>query len=473
MFLQGKVNLLAALLLLALPIFALPAGAAAAALSGRVVVVDPGHGGNDPGGVNPELGLHEKYVNLAVARRLQRMLMDAGAMALLTHNDTETAELGAGGLKLPYFSLRSRAALANAAAADAFISIHTNCFPNPRRSGTEVFYHPGSAKGALLAASIREQLAGIAGGKGYTCHAASYYVLNRTAMPAVLVELGYLTCASEAARLLDTAYQERLARAIFLGVSHYFQTEAAPALANGGLRPRHRAQLAIVIDDFAGATKNGTRAFFALGKPLTFAVMPNFPDSASIAQRAVRQGYQVLVHLPMEPFRGKASHLGPGTIYVHLSDAEIEQRVHRAIASVPGAVGVNNHMGSRATSDVRVMRAVLRAVKAHGMFFLDSRTTDQSVACEVAAALGVPCGKRDYFLDNVNSIGYIKEQLREAARLAQKRGSAVAIGHVGTTGANTARAIREMIPELEAQGIEFVYLSNIIFQQQPSMTGER
>ncbi|WP_334109804.1 divergent polysaccharide deacetylase family protein [Thermodesulfitimonas autotrophica] len=471
MFLRDKVSLFAALLLLVLPIFTLPAEASAAALSGRVVVIDPGHGGSDPGGVNPELGLHEKYVNLAVARRLQRMLMDAGAMALLTHNDTETAELGATGLKLPYFSLRSRAALANTAAADAFISIHTNCFPNPHRRGTEVFYHPGSAKGALLAAAIQEQLAGIAGGEGCTYRGASYYVLNRTVMPAVLVELGYLTCASEAARLLDNAYQERLARAIFLGVSHYF--EAAPAFANGDLRARHRAQLAIVIDDFAGATKNGTQAFFALGKPLTFAVMPNFPDSASIAQRATRQGYQVLVHLPMEPFKGKASHLGPGTIYVHLSDAEIEQRVHRAIASVPGAVGVNNHMGSRATSDARVMRAVLRAVKAHGMFFLDSRTTDRSVACEVAAELGVPCGKRDYFLDNVNNIGYIKEQLLEAARLAQKRGSAVAIGHVGTTGANTARAIREMIPELEARGIELVYLSNIIFQQQRSMTDER
>lgn len=471
MFLRAKLSLLITLILLAILNFAFPAGASAGALSGRVVVVDPGHGGSDPGGVNSELGLHEKYVNLAVARRLQRMLMDAGAMALLTHNDTETAELSAAGLKLPYFSLRSRAALANAVAADAFISIHTNCFPNPHRRGTEVFYHPSSAKGALLAAAIQEQLAGVTGRKNCTRRAASYYLLNRTVMPAVLVELGYLTCAGEAARLLDNAYQEHLARAIFLGISRYF--EAAPALANGDLLPRHRAQLAIVIDDFAGATKNGTQAFFALGKPLTFAVMPNFPDSASIAQRAARQGYQVLVHLPMEPFRGKASHLGPGTIYVHLSDAEIERRVHRAIASVPGAVGVNNHMGSRATSDARVMRAVLRAVKAHGMFFLDSRTTDQSVACEVAAALGVPCGKRDYFLDNVNDIGYIKKQLREAARLAQKRGSAVAIGHVGTTGANTARAIREMIPELEAQGVELVYLSNIIFQQQRSMTDER
>ncbi|MGQ9511600.1 N-acetylmuramoyl-L-alanine amidase [Thermodesulfitimonas sp.] len=162
--------------------------------------------------------------------------------------------------------------------------MHTNCFPNPHRSGAEVFYHPGSAKGALLAASIQEQLAGIAG--GCSCRAASYYVLNRTAMPAVLVELGYLTCAGEAAHLLDTTYQERLARAIWGGVCRYF--EAVPVLANRDLRPRHRAQLAIVVDDFAGATKNGTRAFFALGKPLTFAVIPNFPDSASIAQRAVR-----------------------------------------------------------------------------------------------------------------------------------------------------------------------------------------
>ena len=321
-----------------------------------------------------------------------------------------------------------------------------------------------------MAEAIREELGNVAEGKRSAASAAPFYVLERTLMPAVLVELGSLINGAEAARLLDPAYQERLAHAIFRGISRYLTGEVTPALANGGVVPP-RAQLAIVIDDFAGAPKNGTPAFFALRKPLTFAVMPNFPDSASVAQRAVQLGYQVLVHLPMEPFRGKASHLGPGTIYVHLNDAEIEQRVHAAIASVPGAVGVNNHMGSRATADARVMRTVLRVVRSYGMFFLDSRTTDRSVVCEVAAELGVPCGKRDCFLDNVNEIGYIKERLREAARIARKRGSAVVIGHVGATGANTAQAIREMLRELEAQGVELKYLSTVILNDRGHIAG--
>jgi len=456
-------------------IFPLPAPGSPADLAGRVVVLDPGHGGDDPGAVDAGFGLYEKCINLSVARRLQRLLMDAGARAVLTHNDTEVVEAYSGGLRPPHFSLGSRVALANQSGTDIFISLHTNSFHNSRRTGSEVFYCPGSVKGALLGTAVQKELAAVEGQGSCGLRPVSYYVLRRTRVPAIVVELGYLTSAEEAVRLLDPAYQETLARAIFSGIRSYFGEEARAVFKSAGGGDRAvRALVAIVIDDLAGPSeKNGTASFFAIGKPLTFAVMPNFSNSAPTAQRAVQAGYQVLVHLPMEPLHGDANSLGPGAIYVRLSEEEIRQRVHRAVASVPGAVGMNNHMGSRATADARVMRAVLAAVKEHGMFFVDSRTTEKTVIPQVAAELGVPYAVRGLFLDNVNSLGYIKGQLRKAGRRALERGSAIAIGHVGLMGPNTARAIREIIPEFEAQGIEMAYVSNVVFQHQPGVLGSQ
>lgn len=444
-------------------------------LAGRVIVIDPGHGGFDPGAVDSRLGLSEDSINLSVARRLQSILMEAGARAVLTHDEAEVVEETAAGLRLPRFSLAGRVALANQNSADIFISLHVNSFRDSSRTGIEVYYCPGSEKGAVLATALEKELAGIAGERE-NCNrrAVAYYVLRRTEMPAVVVELGYLTNNQEAVRLLHPAHQDALARAIFIGIIRYFTGESQPIFKPvGGGTQVGKPLAAIVIDDFAGPEKNGTADFFKIARPLNFAVMPNFPNSASIAHCALQSGYQVIVHMPMEPVRGDPCSLGPGAIYVRLSEGEIKKRIDQAVASVPGAVGMNNHMGSRATADIRVTRAVLRTVKEHGLFFLDSRTTAKSIVPQVAAEVGVPCASRTLFLDNVNSQAYIRRQLRELARLAILHGSAIGIGHVGRTGFNTARAIREMIPEFEAKEIKLVYISNIIFQDRPGISGEQ
>lgn len=458
-------------------VFQQPSYASTAALAGRVIVLDPGHGGNDPGAVEPALGLYESEINLSVARRLQRLFMDAGARAIMTRGDAETVEEGGDGeLRLPYLGLESRAALANRSEADVFVSLHTNSFYDNRRAGPEVFYYPGSERGAALAAAIKGELSDVdKESEVCGCRAVPYYVLRRTSMPAVTVELGYLSNPEEAVRLLDPAYQEELSSAVYAGVKRYFEEELQPVLRPaGGTGTLRKAQVAIVIDDFAGPSeKNGTSDYFEIKKPLTFAVMPNFPDSTPIAHHALQNGYEVLLHMPMEALNGDSLSTGPGAIYVNLSEEEIKHRFHQAAASVPGAVGVNNHMGSRATADERVMAAVLTAVKEHQMFFLDSRTTDKTVVPRVAEETGVPCISRGLFLDNVNNLGYVKRQLRETAQLATRRGYAVAIGHVGRTGLTTSRAIKEIIPEFEAQGIEMVYVSNIIFQDRPRISPKR
>ncbi|MEW6182667.1 MAG: divergent polysaccharide deacetylase family protein [Bacillota bacterium] len=455
-------------------VFLPPAHASATALAEKVIVLDPGHGGRDPGAIASGLGLYESEINLSVARRLQKLFMDAGARAIMTHGDAETVEEGGDGeLRLPYLGLESRVVLANSNEADVFISLHANSFYDSRRAGPEVFYCPGSERGAALADAVKGELSGVdKRGAACGCRTVPYYVLRRTSMPAVTVELGYLSNPEEAVRLLDPAYQKELASAVYAGVKRYFEEELQPVLrpAGGGV-PVRRPQVAIVIDDFAGPSeKNGTSNYFEIKKPLTFAVMPNFPNSTPIAHRALQNGYEVLLHMPMEAVNGDPYSTGPGAIYTDLNDEEIKHRLHQAAASVPGAIGVNNHMGSRATADERVMGAVLTAVKEHRMFFLDSRTTDRTVALQVGKEIGVPCISRGLFLDNMNDLGYVKRQLREAAQLAARQGYAVAIGHVGRTGLTTSRAIKEMIPEFEAQGIEMVYVSNIVFQDRPGIS---
>ncbi|MDB5042969.1 MAG: protein of unknown function YibQ, partial [Candidatus Eremiobacteraeota bacterium] len=123
------------------------------------------------------------------------------------------------------------------------------------------------------------------------------------------------------------------------------------------------------------------------------------------------------------------------------------------IADVPLATGVNNHEGSRATSDDRVMRDIAAVLAEHHLFFIDSRTIASSVAARDAIAAGVPSAARDVFLDDVANVDAVEAQLRRAAAIAKERGSAIAIGHPR---ASTLLAVRALLPELERDGISFV-----------------
>ncbi|MEH6940223.1 divergent polysaccharide deacetylase family protein, partial [Bacillus sp. JJ664] len=148
--------------------------------------------------------------------------------------------------------------------------------------------------------------------------------------------------------------------------------------------PNHK--VAIVIDDF-GNNMKGTEQMLSLPIPLTVAVMPFLPSTQKDASTAHSRGYEVIVHLPMEPRTGMASWLGPNAITSNLSDLEIRRRVVAAIDDVPYAIGMNNHMGSKATSDERVMRIVLSVCKERGLFFLDSKTNYWSIVSKIAKEL--------------------------------------------------------------------------------------
>lgn len=222
-------------------------------------------------------------------------------------------------------------------------------------------------------------------------------------------------------------------------------------------------KIAIVIDDFGSTDTTGVNEMLSIECPITVAVMPNLPNSREHAFRATKAGFQVILHLPMEPVIGKSSWFGPGDINCHLTDNEIVARLKEDLDSVPLAVGINNHTGSRATADGRVMKAVLEVAKERSLFFLDSCTTSKTVVASLAIDLGVPCVRRDIFLDNIGNKYEIKRQIYRLVDIARKNGSAVAIGHVGQMGKYTASVLKETIPELENQNVQFVFVSELAY----------
>lgn len=222
-------------------------------------------------------------------------------------------------------------------------------------------------------------------------------------------------------------------------------TSPASPPASGG------AKLALIVDD-CGQWIDTERAFIALGIPLTLSVLPDVRYTGEIAREASEAGKGIMLHLPMETLSGLNP--GPGKVTTEMSDTEITEQVQADLAQVPLARGVNNHEGSKASADSRVMHDVIGVLAQHGdLFFIDSRTNSASVGESTARRMGVPTAARDVFLDNRADVEYSEGQLLAAAALAQRNGSAIAIGHPRPT---TLAAVKALIPRLQASGIQFV-----------------
>ena len=218
--------------------------------------------------------------------------------------------------------------------------------------------------------------------------------------------------------------------------------------------------LAIVIDDL-GNNMPGTEEILNLPIKLTVAIMPFLPSTKADAELAHKNGHEVIVHLPMEPKKGKKSWLGPQAITTDLSDDEIRSRVLAAIHDVPYAVGMNHHMGSKATEDERVMRIVLDICKENGLFYLDSKTTGKSVVSKLATEMNVPFLENDLFFDHVYTTEHIKKQAHLLDRKLSETEQIIAIGHVGVSGPIMFNVLKEYIPVFRDKA-EIVGLSDLI-----------
>lgn len=217
------------------------------------------------------------------------------------------------------------------------------------------------------------------------------------------------------------------------------------------------ARVAVVIDD-AGNNLQELEPFLGFPAPLTFAVLPQLRHSAGAAKLVRAHGHEAILHQPMAALSGLNP--GPGAISAELPDDEIRRLLERNFASISGAAGTNNHMGSAGTSDPRVMDTVMAHLAVLDKFFVDSRTTNTSVAAPYAAKHGVPFMQRDVFLDHDRDPQAIRKALRAGLDVARRKGHAVLIGHASV--AAVAEALFEVLPHLERQGYEVVPLSTLI-----------
>lgn len=218
------------------------------------------------------------------------------------------------------------------------------------------------------------------------------------------------------------------------------------------------AKIAIIIDDF-GYRKEAAQKIYEIPAPITLSILPYLPYSSEIARTATVRGYEVMLHLPMEPL----SHLfnpGRGAIYTKMSDGEVACQTKNDIANLPSVIkGVNNHMGSRATANERVMKTVLQELKKRNLYYIDSVTSEGSLGFTIARELGLRTAKRDIFLDNKKDADYIRTQLRKLMARALENKEAIGIGHAHSI---TLEVIKEMIPEIEKKGIKLVFASEIV-----------
>jgi uncharacterized protein len=220
--------------------------------------------------------------------------------------------------------------------------------------------------------------------------------------------------------------------------------------------------IALIIDDF-GNNSDGIELFKSLNVPFTAAVMPNMPYTHEESLFFYNSQNDVILHMPMQPKLGSNYLLGDKPVTVDQSSDEIRENILHSLNQINGAVGINNHMGSKAMEDPRIVNILLEIAKEKDLIVIDSKTTSMSLPKKLAPGHGVTVFERDIFLDSITlEPNKIKENLDKTAKIAKERGYAIAIGHVGASGgAVTAKAINEKAPKLESQNIKFVTITEL------------
>lgn len=224
--------------------------------------------------------------------------------------------------------------------------------------------------------------------------------------------------------------------------------------------PIPAARLAIVLDDLGHNVNRLTQRALALPAPVTFAILPGLTKSRLVLNQIGRAEHHALLHMPMEAEPETGYDAGEPQIRVGMDAAEIRRAVESSLDGLPGVVGVNNHMGSRATCSRPEMDAVMDVLGARGLVFLDSQTTPRSVAHVAAAAQGVPTLRNDLFLDAGNAEApLVASRFEKLVEIALKRGWAIGIGHVNEP---TISTLERLLPALEARGVALVPVAALI-----------
>ena len=230
-----------------------------------------------------------------------------------------------------------------------------------------------------------------------------------------------------------------------------------PSTLKAGRRPR----IAIVIDDL-GAENEISNELLQWDFPLTFSILPFTPYSKTLALEAHRRGKEVILHLPMEPLGYPKVKPGEGVLLYEMGEEKLLRQLSKDIEAVPYIKGVSNHMGSRLMENPEKIRVILADLKKRGLFFLDSRTTPQTVGLQAAKPLGLRAMERTLFIDHSMEEKDIKEMLDRLVQHSLSTGMAIGIGHPHLP---TIRSLKEMIPRMKEKGIDIVPLSTLMEEQ--------
>ncbi|MBI3771153.1 MAG: divergent polysaccharide deacetylase family protein [Gammaproteobacteria bacterium] len=226
-------------------------------------------------------------------------------------------------------------------------------------------------------------------------------------------------------------------------------------------------RISIIIDDLGDQFERDWRVVRLPGA-VSLAFLPYSPYSRDLAERAHRLGKDVLLHLPMESIEHHP--LGPGAITLDMTENEVLRTISADLASVPHAIGINNHMGSLLTRHPGHMQWLMSELKRRGnLFFIDSRTTARTVALRLAQENQVPALGRDVFLDDDPSPAAIKHEFQRLIKLARQQGHAVAIGHPHQS---TLNLLERELPTLESLGIQLIPISALILAPNASTPTE-
>lgn len=219
-----------------------------------------------------------------------------------------------------------------------------------------------------------------------------------------------------------------------------------------------KGRLAIIIDDM-GSSLQEARSLAQIGVPLTFSIIPGLKSYREVARYAASNGMEIMIHVPMQSKEWPRRRLEANGLLVSMPAEEIRERMKAFVADLPGAVGVNNHMGSEFTEHEDKMQPVLDVLKERDIFFVDSVTSPRSVGTALSREAGVRTARRNVFLDNEQNGPYIRGQIVQAARLARKSGAAIAICHPHPA---TIQTLAAVLPGLAGEGVTLVPASSLV-----------
>lgn len=263
-------------------------------------------------------------------------------------------------------------------------------------------------------------------------------------------------------------WQSRRGEASLFGLPSWSSpAPATPSRAPAAPKPRDprpappapvsAPRVAVIVDDL-GARRDVFDPLRDIRRPLTVAILPGLPLSQWTAREAAQAGMEVILDLPMEPYRFPEVDPGPGALLMAMGPQELQAQVGAHLASVPGAVGVTNHMGSRMTEDRARMRSVLEVLAGRRLFLVDGLASNLSVAYDEAKALGLRAGRRQIVVDHAAGEAGDRVRWDEVAWWAERRGEVIVIAHGHPL---TARLLREYVPRWEARGIRLVPVSQL------------